>query len=119
MQPSPPPWPASPPLSSVNGTPSAHTWEIAHALGTMAAEQRRHTEILLGLQERIIELPDRIGDRLEHLRAASSPPARDLGTLREWIVALTAIGALLATLAGKERVAAIAVEMLRRLLGIA
>jgi hypothetical protein len=104
----------------VNGTPSAHTWEIAHALGTMAAEQRRHTEILLGLQERIIELPDRIGDRLAHLNASGpTAPARDLGTLREWIVAATAIGALLATLAGKERVAAIAVEMLRRLLGMA
>lgn len=110
----PPYWPGSPPPSPHNGA----SFELAMVLGRLEAESRRHTEILLALPGAIA---DQMAARVPPSQstpgattpatsaaaplapppAPASPPTTRLGTLREWIVALAALGALIGALIGK------------------
>lgn len=90
----PPSWPGP---SPVNGS----SFEHAVMLGEMRAEGRRHTEILLSLQERLIDLPDKIAERMPAPQPAPSQPPPNLGSIRDWVFAATALAALAAAIAGK------------------
>lgn len=130
--PPPPGWPGWPPPSPVcpmNG----QAYDIAHALGGLQAESRRQTEILLGLQERIINLPHELADAIRSAPAAASvpagsttasppsaappPPSPPPSTLQQWLLAATMIGGLAAALAGKLDWATL-FELLRKLQGL-
>jgi len=90
----------------VNG----HQFEIAMALGGLAAESRRHTEIMLEILDRQIRLPDQLTAAVMPIAATpaqppppSPPPglAQRLGTFRDWIIAAVAISALAGAIVGK------------------
>lgn len=93
------------PPPGING----HTFEIARALGELGAESRRHTELLLQQQQMLFHLPDRLAAAVA--RQASTPPAppptpprglaERLGSLRDWMVAAAAVGALVAAIVGR------------------
>ncbi len=102
-------WPAwqqpspHPPIAAMQ---PAFPFEVAMMLGRLEAESGRQTEILLAINDRLIELPDRIADRLPPPTSAPPlpppvAPSLKLGTIREWIMAATAIGGLLAVMSGK------------------
>lgn len=88
---------------------NGHTFEIARALGELGAESRRHTELLLQQQHLLIHLPDRIAAVMP--RQPPPPPeapptpqrglAERLGSLRDWMVAAAAVGALVAAIVGR------------------
>jgi hypothetical protein len=117
----PPPWHVPPPGG----------WELARAIFHLEAESRRHTEILLSLQERVLRLPTEIIDRMPpHPPPPPAPPppasqpepptpgiAQRLGTLREWLLAATALAALAAAVAGKLTAVEL-VDVLRKLAGV-
>lgn len=50
-----------------------HELALGQALGEITAEGRRHTELLLGMQQLLEALPDRISDRLSELFPAAPP----------------------------------------------
>lgn len=102
----PPSWPGP---SHAKGS----SFEHAVMLGEMRAEGRRHTEILLSLQERLIDLPDKIAERLPPPASPSQPPA-NFGSIRDWVFAATALAALAAAIAGKLPWAEL-VSLLRKL----
>lgn len=96
--PRPPHWQSSPMPSHANG----HSFELAMVMGELRAEARRHTEILLSMQERLIKLPDELVERLpEPPPPASTPAGPSLGSFKEWVVAATAVAALTAAIVGK------------------
>lgn len=95
--PYPPSWPAWQPPCAMNGS----AYDLARSLGEMTAESRRHTEILLAVQDRIIDLPESIAERMRPEPAPAPASTRNLGTLREWLAAATAVAALTAALLGK------------------
>lgn len=84
-------------------------FEVAMMLGRLEASSERQTEILLAINERLIDLPDRLAARLPSSPASPQPspppppaaPSLKLGTIREWILAATAIGALIAVATGR------------------
>lgn len=115
----PPPW-----------APPPHSFELAMLLGRVEAESRRQTEIMLGINERLIDLPDRLAARLASAPASASaqattpatsahaqpavsttasgygpasPPSlvQRLGTIRDWVMALSMLTALALVLTGK------------------
>lgn len=66
----PPPWPYWQPTPPFNG----HTFELAAMLGEIRGESRRHTEIMLGVNDRLIELPERLAQRLAQVLAVGHHP---------------------------------------------
>lgn len=140
MQSTNPWWDSSPPHSSPHHhAPAPHPYPLSdamglgHMLGSMAAHHQRQIEILLGLQERLIELPDRIADRLvERLPAPSSPPPAPAASpasapppgptrmqqVTELLKALLPLALLVAIVAGKLTILE-GVALIRHALGVA
>lgn len=86
---------------------NGHTYEIVRALATLEAESKRHTELLLQQQSLLIHLPERLALVLQRPPAPPVPPiqrpglADHTGSLRDWVVAAVAVGALAAAIVGR------------------
>jgi hypothetical protein len=110
-------WPSSPPPSPASAMP----FELAMAIGALTAESRRHTEILLALQDRLIDLPERLSELMEDEPPVATPPpvppAPSLGSPKEWVLAAAAVAALFATATGRIGVAEL-LEVVRKLYGL-
>lgn len=65
---------SAPPGGQMNGYHPPGEFGLGMIMGQVATEQRRQTEILLGMQQRLENLPDQIADRLPRSEAGAPKP---------------------------------------------